>query len=369
MHKLSKLLTYTFCLGTAIFLSGCGEKKDAELKAPLREVRTTIVEQGSGIYERNFSGALKSSNQVSYSFKVSGSIERILVEVGQTVKKDDVIAVLDTSTYELEVQREKASLLQSESEFKSAKANFERTKKLYEAGDSSRSALDDARAESETTGAAAQAAQKSLQIAQQDLSYTKLRSTSDCQIASIPADSGENVSAGTEVITASCGEGIEVKLNIPESVIGNIKKDMAVQISLPAIPGKTYQGIVKEVGVATVDGGTTFPVDILITDTDKSELKSGLSANVTFSIDNRKQGKDALPFLPSFAVGEDQSGRFVFVVENNQDGNFVVKRTPVVIGDIKQNGIEIVTGIAPGMTVVTAGVSVLRDGMEVKVSK
>ncbi|MEM6811429.1 MAG: efflux RND transporter periplasmic adaptor subunit [Pseudomonadota bacterium] len=369
MFKSLNIAKYTLLLGVTLFLSACGEEQEAELKAPLREVRTVIVESGSGIFKRSFSGTLQSSNQTSYSFKVSGTIESIPVEVGQAVKKNEVIAVLDPSTYELETQRARASLVEAQSQLRSAKAEYERTKKLYEAGNSSRSDLDNARAASETAAASTQAANKSLQIAQKDLSDTKLRSKADCQIASIPGDSGENVSAGTEVITATCGEGLEVKLDIPESAISSIKKDMPVTVSFSALPDKTYQGIVKEVGVAAVNGGTTFPVDVLIVDEDKTALKSGLSANVTFTIDNRNESKVSAPVLPSFAVGEDQDGRFVYTVQTGQDNRVMIKRVPVTLGQISQEGIEIVSGVQPGMKVVTAGVSVLRDGMEVKVSE
>ena len=356
-------------MATVIALTGCEEDKERDLQAPLREVRTMIVEVGSGVYERTLSGTLQSSNLVSYSFKVSGTIESIDVGVGEAIKEGDIIATLDTATYELEVQRSKASLAESESQLRKAKAEYDRTRKLYETGDSSRSKLDNARASSDSAIASAEASRKSLQIAEQDLSYTKLRSTDDCRIASIPGDSGENVAAGTEVITASCGDGLEVKLNIPESMINRIIKGMEVTTVFSAIPGKSYQGIVNEVGVATVDGGTTFPVEILITDDDKSGLKSGLSADVTFVIDNTTSDNAALPILPSFAVGEDQNGRFVYSVETAHDGAAMISRVPVVIGNINQDGIEIVSGVAPGMQIVTAGVSVLRDGMEVKVSK
>lgn len=369
MFKPLKLSCCALLLGIALSMFGCSQEEEKDLKAPPREVLTIIVESGTGIFERNFSGTLQSSNETSYSFKVSGTIKSIPVEVGQSVQKDEVIAILDPSIYELEAQRALASLVEAQSQLRSAKADYERTKRLYEAGNSSRSDLDDARAASETAAASTRAFQKSLEITQKDLSYTKLRSQGDCKIASIPGDSGENVSVGTEVITATCGEDLEVKLNIPESVISSIKKDMSVKVSFPAFPEKFYQGLVKEVGVAAVRGGTTFPVDILITDKNKRDLKSGLSADVTFTIDNRNQGESALPLLPSFAVGEDQNGRFVFVVEQEEDGKSVVKRTPVEIGQIHQNGIEIVSGVQPGMKIVTAGVSVLRDGAEVKVSQ
>lgn len=356
-----------FCVGAVMLLSACKEE-ESFAKAPLREVRTIVVESGSGIFERNFSGTLQSSNQTRFSFKVSGTIESIPVEVGQSVKKDDVIAIMDGSTYALEEQRARANLVEAQSQLRNVKADYERTKKLYEAGNSSRADLDNARAASEVAAASTQAANKALQIAQQNLSYTKLRAAEDCQIASIPANSGENVASGAEVITATCGDDLEVQLDIPESMIGNIIKDMAVKVRFSALPDKTYQGVVKEVGVAAVGGGTTFPVDVLITDEDKTGLKSGLSADVTFTIDNRNNGKDALPLLPSIAVGEDQSGRFVFALQK-QDGKAFIKRVPVTIGQIQQGGIEIANGVTPGMQVVTAGVSVLRDGMEVKVPK
>ena len=116
--------------GTTLILAGCGEEQDAEMTAPLRQVRTIVVESGTGIFERSFSGTLQSSNQTSYSFKVSGTIESIPVEVGQAVKKGDVLAILDPSDYELEVQKSRASLVEQQSKLRNAKADYERTKKL-----------------------------------------------------------------------------------------------------------------------------------------------------------------------------------------------------------------------------------------------
>lgn len=353
-----------FFVITALFLIGCEREKKEVTNPSLRQVRSVLVESGDGVLRRSFSGSLRSSNETSYSFRVSGTIRAIPVEIGQSVRKGETIATLDPSDYELAVQKSEASLTEAKSEERNAKADYGRTKKLYEAGNSSRNDLDNARAASETATAATLAARKSLQIAQRDLSYTRLMSQANCKIAGLAHDSGENVQQGEEVVSATCGEDLEVELDIPESFIGNIKRDMKVQVSFPAIPDKTYDGSVKEVGVSAISGGTTFPVDILITTPEKQELKSGLSANVSFSIE--KQGSDSIaPVLPSFAVGEDQDGRFVFVVEVSEKGDTTVKRRPVEIGAIEQNGIAIISGVEPGMRVVIAGVSVLRDGMEV----
>ncbi|MEM1222032.1 MAG: efflux RND transporter periplasmic adaptor subunit [Verrucomicrobiota bacterium] len=356
--------------GVALFQIGCSNSEEEVSSAPLRQVRSIIVESGTGVFERTFSGLLQSSNQTTYSFRVSGTIKSIPVQVGQAIKTGQVIAALDPADYELEVQRAEAYLAEANSTLRNAKADYDRTKKLYEAGNSSRSDLDEARAASETAEAATEVALKSLEIAKRDLSYTELKSQGDCKVASIPLDTGENVKEGEGVITADCGDDLEVELNIPESIIGKIENDMEVLVNFPAIPGKTYNGIVKEVGISSVSGKTTFPVDVLITNDDITGLKSGLSANVSFKLDNLQDNAAISPTLPSFAVGEDQNGRFVFVVESTgNDGVAVVKRTPVVVGNIQEDGIEISEGVEPGMRVVVAGVSVLRDGMEVKVGE
>ncbi|MEM7790466.1 MAG: efflux RND transporter periplasmic adaptor subunit [Verrucomicrobiota bacterium] len=331
-------------------------------------MRSIVVETGTGIFERTFSGLLQSSNQTTYSFRVSGTIKSIPVQVGQAIKTGQVIATLDPADYELEVQRAQAYLAEANSTLRNAKADYDRTKKLYEAGNSSRSDLDEARAASETAEAATEVALKSLEIAKRDLSYTELKSQGDCKVASIPLDAGENVKEGEEVVTADCGDELEVELNIPESVIGRIEEEMEVVVTFPAIPKKTFNGIVKEVGISSVSGKTTFPVDVLITNDDISGLKSGLSANVSFKLGNLGDSETS-PILPSFAVGEDQNGRFVFVVDSTEAGTGIVKRTPVVVGDIQEDGIEISEGVEPGMRVVVAGVSVLRDGMEVKLGE
>ncbi len=369
IHKptpLSGGISCALCLFAAIFLGGCVQEEKKELKAPLRSVRSMIVDQGSGIHETSFSGRLHAVRETSLSFKIAGTIRKIPVRVGDPVKKGEVIALLDPSTYALETQQAKAALDEARSELRNAGANYARVKKLYEGGNVSRSELDNARASYDSTAAAVQAAQKKLELARLNLSYTKLRAEEDCAVASVDAEEGENVAVGTQIFYTTCGRGLEVKLDIPESVIGNIKKDMPVGVTFSALQGKTYAGRVDEVGVSSVKGGTTFPVTVLMADPGAPGLKAGLSADVTFSIENRDEGENRSVVVPPFVVGEDRMGRHVFVLKTGGNGRAVVRRQPVTVGRVLATGIEVVEGIAPGMRVVTAGVSVLRDGMEVK---
>ena len=352
-----------------LFGSGCSQQADEEAPLPLRQVRSVLVETGSGMSIRSFSGTLQSSQETSLSFKVSGTIQDILVEVGDKIKPNDVIASLDPSSFALVAQQAQAALAEANSQLKNAQSRYERTKKLYEAGNSSKNDLDDARAAEETAKAATQSASRALEIAQLDLSYTKLQAENECAIATVEAEQGENVALGTQIFLATCGEGFEVSLSIPESVISHIDKGMSVSVSFPAIPKVAFTGKVFEVGVSSVQGGTTFPVTIALENKGNSNLKAGLSAEVEFNIaSNKSLDQTPTVVVPPFAVGEDQNGRFVFVLDTQTEEVALVRKTPVTIGQVQQGGIEILQGVQAGARLVTAGVSVLRDGMEVKYS-
>ncbi len=351
--------------GLVVLLNGCAqEQEEVVLDAPLRQVRSIEVSAAIGDYSRSFSGTLHASQETSLSFKVSGTVSDIAVKVGDRIKKGDTIARLDPSTYELQAQRSTALLTEAEATLRNAKAEYARAQQLYEDGNVSRSQLDDARASSESAAAAVQSVRKALEIDRLELSYTRLTAEDDCSIASVDADEGENISQGAQIFFAACGDDLEVRLDIPESVIANISQGAEVDVTFSAIKDQVFKGTVAEVGVSPVDGSTTFPVTIAITEDNTSKLKAGLSADVAFSIGNGDAENTAI-VVPPFTLGEDQAGRYAFVLQSADDGTALVRRQPVVVGNVLAEGIEVLEGLEPGMRVVTAGVSVLRDGMKV----
>jgi multidrug efflux pump subunit AcrA (membrane-fusion protein) len=121
---------------------------------------------------------------------------------------------------------------------------------------------------------------------------------------------------------------------------------------------------VTEVGVASVSGATTFPVTVRLTE-GENLVRAGMAADVTFVFASEDDGPKYA--LPIGAVGEDRKGRFVYKLEKTSDGLGVVHRSPVEVGEILSDGMEIRSGVGPGDLVVTAGVSRIYDGLEVRV--
>lgn len=345
-----------------LLLCACSDKTP-EPRDLLRPVRYVTVEDDSMFRDRSFSGTSKSSLESRLSFKVPGTVIEMPVQIGQRLKAGTLIAKLDPQSYVLQQQQAQAALIEAQANSRRASANYERTKGLYANDNASLTDLEAARAQAESAAANVDSAGKALEIAQLNVSYTELRAERDCSIASLDIEVNENVQAGQQIAAVSCGDTYEVTLNLPESLIGNITRGTPVSIRFGAIPGETFQGEVTEVSVAST-GAAAFPVVIRILG-DHPELRSGLAADATIQFDSGN-GANGAAVVPVAAVVREGDDTYVYVAEPDGDtGEGVVRRRSVTLGELTQNGIEIIEGLGVGDRVVTAGISVIRDGQRV----
>ncbi len=337
-----------------------GEPKAVEI---IRPVRYKQVFSTGGSKERTFSGAAKSGVQSNLSFKVSGTILAIPVKVGDRVRSGQLIARLSPEDYRLRVQQAEAALAQARAQARNAKADYERIEGLYENNNASKDDLDAARAAKESAAAQVEAAEKQLELARLQLSYTRLLAPTDGLIASVDVDVGENVRPGQRVVLLTAGSRIEVEVAIPEVLIADIVEGDSVEVAFDALPGRRFDAVVTEVGVAATQFATTYPVTVRLLESDP-DIRPGMAAEVTFRF-RAKSGKERF-VVPSFSVSEDREGPFVYVVEPVSQDTGIVRKRKVEIGELDVDGLEILQGLSDGEMVVTAGVSQLHDGQRVR---
>ena len=356
-----KIKVFTI-LVVALMVASC-EQSDVTAEERLRPVRFVTVTDSSAFRNRSFSGISKSSRESRLSFKVSGTITNVPVQIGQRLNAGDVIAEIDPASYVLQAQQAQATLVEAQANDRRATANYERTKGLYANSNASLNDLESARAQAESATAVVRAASKALEIARLNASYTRLKADADCSIASLGVEVNENVASGQQVATVSCGDEFEVTLDLPESLIGSIDEWTPVTVRFGALPDEEFSGGISEIAVASAAGSAAFPVVIKIIGSHPS-LRSGLAADVTFQFDSSiAEGGFVLPVN---AVVKGPGGTYVLVAEAGEsDGEAVVRRRAVTLGELSQSGIEVVEGLAVGDRVITAGISVIRDGQRV----
>ncbi len=349
-------------VAAVVAMLGCEDVQ--EEPEVIRPVRYVVVEGSDAATQRTYSGVAKSGQESRLSFQVSGQVLSVPVNVGDTVKKGDTIARMDPADYALQLQNAQASAAQSRAQERNAKATYERTRALYENQNASRQDLDADRTAYESARAGLESANQTIRLRQRQLGYTHLKAPEPGTLATVDIEVNEYVQAGILVATLLAGDQIEVSVSVPASIIRSIKKGAEALARFDSLDGRALKGTVTEVGVSSAAGATTFPVTVRLTE-GQDQVRAGMAADVTFVLAAAKNGPKYA--LPTSAVGEDRDGRFVFKVEPGEVGLGVVHRSPVEVGQLLSNGVEINSGVEPGDLVVTAGVSRIYDGLQVRV--
>ena len=233
---------------------------------------------------------------------------------------------------------------------------------LYENNNASRTELDAARAKADAARSMLESNSKKLELATKQLSYTRLKAPVDGLVAEVPGEENEHVAAGQTAVVLASGALPEVKIASPALLISQVHRGALVMVSLAPAAGPPLPATVIEGGVSAGAGRTTFPVTAQFHG-NHPEVRPGMAAEVEFRFAGDGQAR---LLVPTVAVGEDRLGRFVFVFEAGPEGVGSARRRAVEIGDVSSEGLEIVSGLSEGETVITAGVRRIQDGLQVR---
>lgn len=350
-----------------LLCAGCAEEPVELVSSAPRPVRYSTVESIGGSRTRVFSGSAVAAVETRLSFKVGGTIDRLTVDLGDYVRAGGLIAELDSTDYQLQVERAQASLAQADAQLKNYEADFRRIRGLYERDNASQDDYDAARAGVESARANLRAIQKQIEQARLQVSYCKLYAPVAGQVASVDAEVNENVTSGSPIVMVNAAATPEVEIGIPELLIGEIDRGASVQkVTFTAMPGRQASGLVSEIAPTSSEGMTTYPVRIRLT-SGADGVRPGMAAEVEILVSSGT-GQARL-VVPPHSVAEDRQGRFVWVVEPTGEGEAVVARREVETGALVAAGqasaLEIMSGLEEGELVVTAGVNVLEEGQRV----
>jgi RND family efflux transporter MFP subunit len=340
----------------------CAEEPQ-EAAPALRPVRYERVSVGPLSLERSLAAVVRAGVESRLSFRVAGSIRAVDVKVGDSVRRGQVLAWLDPTDFELQLEEAKAALAQAQASLRQVEADYGRVRSLYENNNSSKAELDASRANAESAEASVEAVTRQLDQAQQRLGYTTLRAPADGAIASVAVEANENVQSGQEVCLLLSGGESEVVVPVPSVMIGFVQPGQLLTVTIDALAGEVFEAEVTEVGVAVTGGATTFPVTARLLGASVM-VRAGMAAEATFLLEGATGDRI---FVPGVAVGEDRDGRYVFLLDPDGAGAGTVRRQSVEIGETNATGIEILSGLSADDLVVTAGARRLTDGMQVAV--
>ncbi|SIN79513.1 efflux RND transporter periplasmic adaptor subunit [Halodesulfovibrio marinisediminis] len=340
---------------------GCGSKEEAEL--PSKRVIVYRVPNILKFRTWSTSGTAKDVLETILSFRVSGMIISLPVDVGQKVLAGDLVAELDPTDYLLELREAKASLQDILAELRNAKLDHDRKKKLVKQDVISLSEYDLAASYLDSMRAKADAQRERIAIAERNLSYTRLYVPEAGTISSVPAEVHTNVGIGEPVATLNSRGSLEMDIGVPDRLIAMVKLGQPVTIRFDVFRDMKLDGRVKEVGVRSNET-STFPVTISI-DTKDKRIRSGMVGETTFSFEQVEKYRHVV--VPAAAIfGLPNDNKYVWVV-NPEEKTVHMRKVEILLP--AEGGIIVSSGLNPEELVVIRGVHSLQEGQKVRIQE
>ncbi|MGL4307282.1 MAG: efflux RND transporter periplasmic adaptor subunit [Cetobacterium sp.] len=358
-----------FILGILIVaaLAGCGKKKDEyayDLK--LRPVVYEQVQEKSNIVERDYSGIVKSEALSNLSFRVSGTMIKKFVDIGDSIKKGEILAQLDNTEYQVKYQQSLADLHKGEALLADAKANYERSKTLYLENSISKAQFQSSLANYESSLSSVVALRKGVEYANIQLGYTNLIAPADGTIGSVETEVNQVVSPQNTIFTLNTTGQQSVEFTVSESIVPLLNLGEPVKLRIDSLGGIEVPGKITNIGTVSSGFGNTYPVKAEIESTNP-QIRAGMTATVKLNVGLNKNS-DKVMVIPLSSILKDFDGKeYVYIIKDIKDEAGVVEKKLVKTGQVSNLGIEIIDGLKPGEFIVSRGAGRLQEGEKVGV--
>jgi membrane fusion protein (multidrug efflux system) len=378
---------------------GCRGQTSANNKTEKEEdppIPVEVTEVTKGSVSANYSGTatLEAEGEAEVVAKVSGVVEKIFVEEGDSVRAGQVLAKLEDEEF---IHR----LAQVESKLEELDNEFQRNKELFKNKLISAEAYDRTKYEFQT--------QKSTyDLTKLNLNYTEIKAPISGVVSERFIKVGNMVTVNQDTFRVTDFDPLLAVLHVPEKEMSKLQSGFPAELMADAVPGEIFSaGILRISPVVSAETGT-FKVTVAVMDKTR-KLKPGMFTRVNIVYDMHK---DTL-LLPKDAILTEDSESTVFIVtekvedksesdekgekkeekvktnntekaeeeekpkaESNSESDsepkepvkfLVVSKQEITIGYINSTHVEILSGVKLGDVVVTTGLSSLKDGVKVKV--
>ncbi len=337
----------------ALLLAGCEQPSEQEQPPrPVLVVQPEPAHQGAGMYP----GEVRARFAPELAFRVGGKVTRRLVQTGQRVRAGELLAELDPSDLQLQVQAMLAQQAEARAGLALARDELERYRKLYQSNLLSKSQLDSLQTNEKRARAWLEQAGASLEHAKNQLQYGRLLAPESGIIAQTRVEAGQVVAAGQPVFVLAADGQREVEFSIPEQAYAGFALGQPVQVSLLNRPEQRLAGEIRELAQSADPRSRTFSARVSLAGEAAVEL--GQSARVHVSARD-----DQVWLVPLSAVDGEGQQAFVWVLDAGQG---LVRRQPVGMRGYDDQHVLIEQGLQGSEWVVAAGVHLLREGMQVR---
>jgi RND family efflux transporter MFP subunit len=365
--RLTLKLFSCFLFFFLFFLQGCGKEEVAEKKI-IRPVMAMQVTEEVHFRQRQFPGTAKATQEIDLSFRVSGPLITLPVDIGDEVSAGDVVARIDPRDYEVELRSAQGELNEAIAIMKRAEADYKRVKTIFETdpGAISQISVDNALQTRDSARARVYALTASVATKKDRLNYTHLKAPFDGIVVNKYVENFQDVRSKQAVVRIVDKSQIEMIISIPENLIALASQARNIEVVFDPFPDRKIPAEIKEIGKEASRTTRTYPVTLIMEQPDDITILPGMAGKAT------GEGPEDTSLLPegrpvpvsAIFSPDDIDKTYVWIIDEKSK---LVTKQEVTTGRLSNTGIMVTDGLETGVWIATAGVHDLREGMEVRI--
>jgi RND family efflux transporter MFP subunit len=306
-------------------------------------VKVIVPQTGTINQQVSSTGIISATEELTVLSETQGKVKKVYKNVGDHVSRNEVIIEVDDETVS-------ANVLVAEANYEQQKKDIERYERLEQGNAIAKHDLEQARI-------GLKKAEADLITARKALRDTKIKAPIAGIVNKRMVENGQFVSGGMPVCEIVNTSKLKIWIKVPEKDIFKLGKGQEVNITIPAIVGKTFTGKINSIG-EKADNSMKFDAEVVLDNPEGSQhLKAGLFAEVSIPV----EASEAILIDKNALVGSMKNPS-VFVIE----GDKAVKRD-IITSDSDDKFIEVISGLQKNDQVVVSGQLNLHDGDRVKI--
>jgi RND family efflux transporter MFP subunit len=287
--------------------------------------------------------------EVKVGARISGKVEKLYANIGDVVKKGQVIARLEQEDLKAKVNEANMNLKINEANLDLAQKNLQRMQNLYAKDFVSKDKVDVAERDYKAAVAQANQIRETIRFNETQMSYANIYAPISGVIASVTTQQGETVSASSlnvpTFVTIVDLNRLEIYAYVDETDIGKIKPGFEATFTVDSFPDKDFKGKVTAIyPKATIQDNVVYYITVISIENPEGKLKPDMTVNATIYLNKR----DNVLAVPNKSIKREGGRKVVTVLENNKP----VQKT-VRTGWKDSAYTEIIEGLKEGDKVVT----------------
>ncbi|MDP2479795.1 MAG: efflux RND transporter periplasmic adaptor subunit [Candidatus Palauibacterales bacterium] len=344
-------------VAAALLATACGGGGEGATSPRTLPVEVDVARRDTLSIELSAVGTLQAQSSAQVASEIDGTVSGIDFEEGSRVPTGKVLVQLDASKLRAALHAAEATAQQARTQSENLERQVQRNEGLLAQGAISKQAFDDLQSSYRSARAQVDQAEANAALARQQLADATIRAPFAGRVGERTFDVGDYVRKGDPLFTVTDDDTLQVRFTVPEGYSDRLHPGSSMQVKSPNVPGRWFDGQVYFVSptVDPVNRSMTLKAEVPNPD---GKLRSGSSADVRLVLERRS----GAIVIPEAAIVPSDQQMLVYLV---RDGK--ARRTPVQAGARTEGRVEILSGVAPGDTVVTAGQQRLEDGAPVRI--